>query len=286
MIVDDHSFVFTEALMVAVKSFQRRMGLSDNGNLDLATIKEMNTYIDIRINQIMVNMERLRWVPVEIEKDYLLVNIPEFKLHVFENNKQVWAINVVVGKAVKQTSIFRDNVSKIILNPYWNVPPSITRNEILPHLNRNPSYLKNNNMEVVSQQPFTVRQKPGINNSLGKMKFLFPNNYNIYLHDTPAKNLFGETKWAFSHGCIRVQNPIWLVQYLLRKDTTWTIERINTILQTDKEFGIKINSVVSVCITYFTAWVDSVGQINFRHDIYGLDKKLAKEIFVGYSSNL
>lgn len=277
--VNDNTFLFTDSLQNAVKNYQKRMGLPITCKIDIATIREMNKPIDVRIMQIMINMERLRWVPVEMENNYLLVNIPEFRLHVFENNKQVWATNVVVGKAIKQTSIFRDNISQIILNPYWNVPASITRIEILPHLKKNSDYLENNNMEVVSQKPFVVRQKPGADNALGKVKFLFPNNYNIYLHDTPSKNLFGETKRAFSHGCIRVENPFWLVQYLLRKDAYWTNEKIDSILQNNKEFTININPVVPVYIAYFTAWVDNTGEINFRNDLYGLDKKLSKEIF-------
>ena len=277
--LNDTSILFTDSLMKAVKNYQKRMGLPDNGKINIATIKEMNKPIEERIMQIMVNMERLRWLPVQMEKDYLLVNIPEFKLHVFENNKQVWSSNVVVGKAVKQTTIFRDNVSQIIFNPYWDVPASIAKKEILPAIKRNPAYLSNNNMEVVSHSPFTVRQKPGTSNALGKVKFLFPNNYNIYLHDTPSKNLFGETKRAFSHGCIRVENPLWLAQYLLRKDTSWTMEKINAILKTDKTFPVQIDPVVPVYIAYFTAWVDNAGQINFTNDLCGLDKKLSGEIF-------
>lgn len=277
--VNDNTFLFTDSLMKAVENYQKRMGLPITGKIDVATIKEMNKPIDVRIMQIMVNMERLRWVPVQMEKDYLLVNIPEFKLHVFENNKQVWVTNVVVGKAVKQTSIFRDDVSKIIFNPYWDVPASIVRKEILPHIKRNPAYLKDNNMEVVSHNPFGVRQKPGNSNALGKVKFLFPNNYNIYLHDTPSKNLFGETKRAFSHGCIRVENPFWLAQYLLKKDTSWTMDKIESVLKTNKEFVININPVVPVYIAYFTVWVDNAGQLNFRNDLYGFDKKLSQEIF-------
>lgn len=272
--LDDNSILFTDSLMKAVEKYQKRMGLDVNGKIDIATIQEMNKPIEVRIMQIMVNMERLRWVPVQMEKDYLLVNIPEFKLHVFENNRQVWLSNVVVGKAVKQTSIFRDNVSQIIFNPYWVVPNSIYRKEIQPRLSKN--YLAKNNMERYNG---SVRQKPGKDNALGKVKFLFPNNYNIYLHDTPSKNLFGETKRAFSHGCIRVENPLWLAQYLLRKDTSWTMEKINAILKTDKTFPVQINPVVPVYIAYFTAWVDVAGEINFRNDLYGLDKKLAKEIF-------
>jgi L,D-transpeptidase YcbB len=271
---NDNSLLFTDSLMKAVKNYQKRMGLPVIGKINTATIQEMNKPIEERLMQIMVNMERLRWVPVQMEKDYLLVNIPEFKLHVVENNKQEWVTNVVVGKAVKQTSIFRDNVSQIIFNPYWDVPNSIYKKEIQPRISK--SYLAKNNMERYNEG---VRQKPGKDNALGKVKFLFPNSYNIYLHDTPSKNLFSETKRAFSHGCIRVENPLWLAHYLLRKDTSWTMEKINTILKTDKPFPVQINPVLPVYIAYFTAWVDGTGEINFRNDLYNLDKKLAKEIF-------
>ena len=140
----------------------------------------------------------------------------------------------MVGKAVRPTSIFRDDVSQIILNPYWNVPSSIARKEILPHIRKYPYYLTNNNMEVVSNNPFIVRQKTGSSNPLGKMKFLFLNNYNIYLHDTTCKDLFGETKRAYSYGCIRVENTEYLALYLLRKDTSWNKQRLDAVLQTDK----------------------------------------------------
>eukprot|EP01137_Pigoraptor_chileana_P012570 Opistho-2@4398 len=141
---------FTDSLAKAVKRFQFRMGLSKNGELDLATIKELNQPVEARIKQIMINMERLRWVPVELEKDYLLINIPEFRLHVFENGKQAWAMNVVVGKTATQTSIFKGHLSTIVLNPYWGIPTSIVKNEILQKLKRNADYLSDNNMEVLS----------------------------------------------------------------------------------------------------------------------------------------
>ncbi|MBB6002677.1 murein L,D-transpeptidase [Arcicella rosea] len=295
---NDGSIAFTDSLGEALKKYQSRMGLAQNGNLDAATIKELNLPIEARIKQIMINMERLRWVPVEIEKDYLLVNIPEFRLHIFENGKKAWAMNVVVGKAATQTSIFKGNLSTIVLNPYWGIPTSIVRHEILSKLKRNPNYLANNNMEVLSGNtvvnpnkinwkkykdntnvPFTFRQKPGDDNALGKIKFLFPNNFSIYLHDTPSKGLFNESKRAFSHGCIRVAEPNRLALYLLRKDSTWNENRVNKILSTDKEYGIRVRPTVPVYIVYFTTWVDSAGQINFRKDLYDLDKKLSKEIF-------
>lgn len=272
--MNDKTYLFTDSLMLAVKHYQQRMGLTETGKIDANTVAEMNKPVANRIKQIMVNMERLRWVPAEVEKDYLLINIPEFKLHVFENNKLAWVTNVVVGKVLTQTTIFKGNVSQIVLNPYWNVPFSIYKKEIKPRLTNR--YLANNNMERYNGG---IRQKPGKNNALGRIKFLFPNNYNIYLHDTPSKNLFEETKRGFSHGCIRVQEPQKLALYLLRKDMNWNIEKMNSILQTDVETPITLAPTMPVYIVYFTAWVDSEGDLNFRNDLYNLDEKLSKEIF-------
>ena len=274
--INDNSIVFTDSLQNAVKNFQRRMGLSESGKVNLQTLTEINKPVEVRIKQMMVNMERLRWVPVEMEKNYLLINIPEFKLHIFENEKPIWNTNVVVGKEMKRTSIFKGNMSQIILNPYWGIPTSIVKHEILSHIERNPDYLANNNIEVIDGN---YRQKPGKNNALGKMKFMFPNNYHIYLHDTPSKGLFGETKRAFSHGCIRVENPKKLANYLLRDNDNWNPEKVDKILLTDVQTGIRINPTVPVYIAYFTAWVDINGQLNFRNDLYNLDKKLSQEVF-------
>ena len=274
--IDDNSIIFTDSLQKAIKSFQRRMGLTENGKVNLQTLTEINKPIEYRIKQMMVNMERLRWLPVQLEKDYLLINIPEFKLYIFENEKPIWNTNVVVGKEVKPTSIFKGNMSQIILNPYWGIPTSIVQNEILPHVRRNSNYLSKNNIEIIDGN---YRQKPGKNNALGKMKFMFPNNYHIYLHDTPSKGLFGETNRAFSHGCIRVENPKKLATYLLRNNRDWNPEKVDKILLTDVQTGIRINPTVAVYIAYFTAWVDMNGHLNFRNDLYNLDKKLSKEVF-------
>jgi murein L,D-transpeptidase YcbB/YkuD len=293
---NDKTIIFTEELAKAVASFQHRMGLVENGKLNTQTITELNKPIDFRIKQMMVNLERLRWVPVEMENEYLIANIPEYKLHIIENNKLVWTTNVVVGKDVKQTTIFKGNISRIVLNPYWNIPNSIIMNEIIPNIKKNPNYLEDNNMEVLSGDkvvnasninwdkykkvvPYIIRQKPGKGNALGRMKFLFPNNFNIYLHDTPSKGLFNESERAFSHGCIRVENPNKLLLHFLRNDKTWNQEKIDAILETDKEFGILIKPTIPVYIVYFTSWVDNNGQLNFRDDIYNLDDQLANEIF-------
>lgn len=293
----DTSAVFNEDLKTALSKYQKRMGLVANGKLNSQTLAQINTPIEDRIKQMMVNLERLRWLPEEIEMEYLLVNIPEFKLHVFEKGKQVFDANVVVGKTATKTSIFKGELATVVLNPYWGVPQSIVDNEILPKLKKGTSYLTRNNMEVFrngklvdpntvnwsqysGNTPYSFRQKPGKNNSLGKIKFLFPNNYSIYLHDTPAKSLFGQNQRAFSHGCIRVQNPKSLAEYILRNDPKWKIENINKVLETDKEQQIKVEPKVPVFIVYLSAWVDHTGQLNFRNDIYDFDKRLSDEIFV------
>ncbi len=276
LITNDNTMIFTQNVKTALLNFQHRMGLPENGELDAKTLNELNQTVDFRIKQIMVNLERLRWVPIQMERDYLLVNIPEFRLHVFENNKQLWQTNVVVGKTARRTSIFRGNLSTIVLNPYWGVPYRIAQEEIIPKIRRNPNYLANNNMEFIDGN---YRQKPGKNNALGKIKFLFPNNYSIYLHDTPAKSLFKENFRAFSHGCIRVENPIKLANHLLKDNAGWSESRVNQILATTTNTTIKISPTVPVYIAYFTAWVDNTGKLNFRNDIYNLDIKLSKEIF-------
>lgn len=274
--MNDSSLIYTTVLTKAVTNFQNRMGLNATGKIDKATITELNKPVAFRIKQIMINMERLRWVPAEVEKNYILVNIPEYALHIFENGKPVWKTNVVVGKNVTQTVIFKGNISQIILNPYWNIPNSILQKEILPALRRNPNYLERNNMEMVDGR---ARQKPGSNNALGKIKFLFPNSYSIYLHDTPAKSLFGESKRAFSHGCIRVDDPKQLALYILKRDSSWTLNKIDSIQTTNTEYKIQVKPALPVYITYFTAWVNSNGELNFRNDLYNLDEKLSKEIF-------
>ena len=297
--VNDKTVLFTESLKTAVSNFQQRLGLPETGVLDGKTIVELNKTVDFRIKQMLVNLERLRWVPVEIENDYLLVNIPEYKLHIFKDKKLFWETNVVVGKEAKQTTIFKGNISRIMLNPYWNIPNSIINSEIIPAIKRDRNYLSKNNMEVVSFEgesmkesnidwnkyttnkvPFIIRQKPGNDNALGEMKFLFPNSFSIYLHDTPSKGLFDRNKRDFSHGCIRVENPKKLMMYLLENDKTWTKEKLDQVLKTNTETGISVKPNMPVYIAYFTAWVDHKGNLNFRNDIYNLDEQLAKEIFV------
>ena len=205
-------------------------------------------------------------------------------------------MNVVVGKSVTATTIFNENLSTIVFSPYWNVPQSIIANELLPKLKNDSHYLNKKNMEVVKNNevinsskinwnlytkgvPFVIREKPGKQNSLGLIKFLFPNSYSIYMHDTPSKGLFEKDNRAFSHGCIRLSEPLKLASYLLKSDSSITQEMMIKWMNAGKEKYVKVKPAIPVFIVYFTSWVNHKGQLNFRKDIYGLDKKLSQEIF-------
>ena len=220
-------------------------------------------------------MERSRWVPEAIEKDYLLINIPAYKLYVFENDSLAFDMNVVVGKSQNKTVIFNGDMKYIVMSPYWNVPYSILKNEVLPGIKRNRNYLTRHNMEWNGN---SVRQKPGPNNSLGLVKFLFPNSHSIYLHDTPSKSLFNETNRAFSHGCIRLAEPKKLAVYLLRNDPKWTEEAITAAMNAGKEQYVTLTKTIPVFISYFTAWVGNDGKLNLRKDVYNRDSRLAEMI--------
>jgi murein L,D-transpeptidase YcbB/YkuD len=185
-------------------------------------------------------------------------------------------MKVVVGAVAHNTVIFNGNMKYIVFSPYWNVPPSILRKEIIPGIKRNKNYLANHNMEWNGG---AVRQKPGPRNSLGLVKFLFPNSYNIYLHDTPSKSLFNESKRAFSHGCIRLSEPKRLAEYLLRNDPAWSEASITKAMNSGKEKYVTLKQTIPVFIGYFTAWVDHDGKLNFRDDIYGHDKEMAEHLF-------
>lgn len=273
--------VFTPALEEAVKRAQQRFGLKADGIVGSQTVKHLNISIEKRIEQLLVNMERMRWMPQHREGKRLVANIPEFKLHVYEDGKEMFTMRIVVGKAANRTVVFNDQLKHVVFSPYWNVPRSIVRNEILPAMNKNPGYLSRNNMEQTGTSGGlpVIRQKPGSGNALGKVKFIFPNSYNIYFHDTPAKSLFDQAKRAFSHGCIRLQEPKKLAAYLLQDQPGWTESRITAAMNAGIEKWVALEQPVAVAITYFTAWVDRSGKLNFRDDIYGHDRELAERLF-------
>ena len=190
-------------------------------------------------------------------------------------------MNIVVGKEGNSTVIFNDELKYIVFSPYWNVPRSIVKNEILPAMSRNPNYLASQNMEITSQKGSipTIRQLPGPRNSLGRVKFLFPNNYNIYFHDTPAKSLFQREKRAFSHGCMRLEDAKKLAVYLLRDQPEWTEDRIQQAMSQGTEKWVTLKQDIPVYVSYFTAWVDEGGALHFRDDIYGHDRRMAERLF-------
>src|SRR5688572_20246129 len=273
---NDTTKIFTPALTEAIKSYQHRYGFKGTGIVTSALITEMNRPVQDRIRQMLINMERIRWAPAIPATDYLLVNIPEFRLHVYEKGQYKWNMNVVTGSVANNTVIFSGRLKYIVFSPYWNVPASILKKEVLPGIKRNKNYLANHNMEWNNGM---VRQKPGPRNSLGLVKFLFPNSYSIYFHDTPSKSLFSETKRAFSHGCIRLSEPQKLAEYLLRNEPSWNSAKIVQAMNAGKEKYVTIKEDIPVFIGYFTAWVDRQGKMNFRDDIYGHDKKMAERLF-------
>ncbi|MFT3980209.1 MAG: L,D-transpeptidase family protein [Ferruginibacter sp.] len=264
---------FDEELEAGVKSFQDRVGLKATGIIKKEELKELNVPIRKRIEDILVNMERSRWITKNASgNNYVVVNIPEYKLHVYENDTLAWDMNVVVGKSQSKTVIFNGDIKYVVFAPYWYIPASILKSEVLPGMKRNKNYLANHNMEWNGGN---VRQKPGKNNSLGLVKFLFPNSHSIYLHDSPAKSLFNETNRAFSHGCIRLSEPKKMAEYLLRNDPDWNTAKIDSAMNSGKEKYVTLKQTVPVFIVYFTSWVGSkTGKLNFRKDIYDRDSRL------------
>ena len=275
LVANNQSNKFDEELQSAVISFEHRLGFKEDGIINALLLAEINYPIEKRIEQILVNMERCRWVPVKLKSDYLLINIPEYKLHVYENDSLAFSMNVVVGKEQHRTVVFNGDIKYVVFSPYWNIPASILKKETLPGIKRNPNYLSQHNMEWNGGN---VRQKPGPNNALGLVKFLFPNSHSIYLHDSPAKSLYKEDKRAFSHGCIRLSEPKKLAKYLLRNDANWNDEKITAAMNRYVEQYVTLKNTVPVFIAYFTAWVDRQGKLNFRNDVYKRDSRLAKLI--------
>jgi L,D-transpeptidase YcbB len=284
----DTTAVYNDTLEMGIQNYQRRFGYTSDGKITAALIKEMNVPVQLRLQQILINMERMRWMPSRPSGDLILVNIPEFVMHVYDGKNKVFDINVVVGKEGHNTMMFTGDLNQVVFSPYWNVPPNIVRKEILPALEKDPSYLARNNMEQVGMEGDLpkIRQLPGPDNSLGRVKFLFPNSFNIYFHDTNAKGLFSKDKRAYSHGCIRLEEPEKMAQYVLRKQPEWTPERMEEAMNSGVEKFVKVKDPIPVFITYYTAWVDDAGQLNFREDIYDHDKTLMARMFTGYSSTL
>jgi murein L,D-transpeptidase YcbB/YkuD len=324
---DLQSGTYEGALVDAVKHFQQRHELSADGALGMATIQQLNVPLHRRVTQLRLALERWRWLPHDLPPRFLSVNIPGFELYAYENQHVSLSMPVVVGRAfqgdkmtalpedIHQTPVFMDNLEYVIFRPYWNVPAGITRKEILPALAKDPEYLAKHQYEIYDNQRKVViiqdqlddkvleqlqsgdlefRQKPGPGNSLGLIKFVFPNNYDVYLHGTPEKQLFARSRRDYSHGCIRVQDPVALAEWTLRGDPEWTPDHILGAIkdeypkktkkkktlpnEPDEPLQVKLPKPIPVLILYATAYVEEGGDVGFFDDIYGYDKDLEKAL--------
>lgn len=275
---EDFTEVFTNELKAAVEKAQKQFGQKVNGVVDAQLIKQLNVPVDVRIQQLEANISRLQNAKPVLPGTRLVANIPEFRLYVYEGDQPVFDMAIVVGTKSNRTVVFDDSLTHVVFSPYWNVPRSIVRNEILPAMRKSSSYLRRNGYEQTGTENGlpVIRQKPGANNSLGRVKFIFPNKYNIYFHDTPARSLFELSKRTFSHGCIRLAEPAKLAEYLFRNSREWTPGKIKKAMLSGREQWVELDQPVAVSITYYTAWVDDEGVVHFREDVYGLDKQVNK----------
>jgi murein L,D-transpeptidase YcbB/YkuD len=292
--------ILTPRLVDAIKHFQYRHGEKPDGTLGAATLAELAKPLSLRARQIELTMERWRWLPSELVSAPIIVNIPQFRLFAFESTADSEAhirqMDVIVGKAFEatQTPVFTADMSYLIFRPYWEVPYSIALKEIVPAARRNPSYIDQHQMEIVrgagdsalgvpntaenvelvAKGALRVRQKPGPNNSLGLVKFMFPNAYNVYLHSTPARGLFAESRRDFSHGCVRVSDPVGLAQYVLRDSPEWTREKIQAAMNGTSSLTVTLKNRIRIFFVYGTALVTEKGDALFFDDIYGHDQRL------------
>lgn len=286
--VNDQSQTYDTDLQEAVKRFQRRHGLEPDGTVGPAVVAAMNVPVNDRIDQIALNLERWRWLPRDLGERYILVNIPEYRLEVWDGGQVPLSMRVVVGKKDTPTPIFADDMTYIVFAPYWNVPPDIVQKETLPSVMRDPAFLQRTNMEVLDKSGHVVdpssvdlddpaayrfRQRPGASNSLGLVKFMFPNSFNVYLHDTPADSLFARATRSFSHGCVRLEEPVKLAEYVLADQPDWTPEQIDAAMHAPEERSVKLRKALPVYLGYWTARVAADGILQFRDDLYGIDAR-------------
>ncbi|RXM49407.1 murein L,D-transpeptidase [Flavobacterium sp. YO12] len=275
---DSKSSLYDEEMMAGVLKYKKRYGLKLNYAFTKDHIDQMNEPIANRIRTIMLNMERCRWIPTDLAKasEYVMVNIPSFRLIYVKNGKYDLVSDVFVGTRMTETVIFSGNIDRIVFSPYWYVPASIIKNELKLKMAEDKNYLADHNMEWNGGN---VRQKPGPKNSLGLVKFMFPNPNDIYLHDTPAKSLFEFEKRIFSHGCINVKEAKELALHMLKDDPDWPVDKINSAMSGEKETPCMLKKKIPIYIGYFTAWVTDDGEIGFYPDVYDRDKSLDKLLY-------
>jgi len=280
---------YDEALVAAVQMFQESLDLTADGVAGPATIAALNGGMAATKDDIIANMERWRWEPEEFGKFHVFVNLPEFRLRIMEDGAETYTTRVVIGTPKHQTPVFSDEIEHIVVNPYWNVPASIATNEIKPHLMANPGYLAGQNMEMLAGgkvvnasaidwtstniNNYHIRQRPGGGNALGQVKFLFPNQHDVYLHDTPSKSLFARSYRAYSHGCVRVQNPMEFAGALTAHEEGISRASLEGMFG-NREAWVNVKNHIPVHLSYFTLRVEEDGTIKSYGDVYGANKKL------------
>lgn len=287
--------VYNKSTQNAIADFQARHGILEDGKVGPETISMLNASVESRIGQISLNMERLRWLPEEIGDHYIWVNIPDYQVKIIKNGKEDLKMRVIVGEKMNETPIFSDTMEFIVFSPTWTVPMSISTEEMLPKIKEDDDFFEDRNLllyeswekgaEVIDPRKvnwkkvdkenfeYKIVEKPSESNALGLVKFMFPNSEAIYLHDTPTDHLFDETERGFSHGCIRVEKPKELAEYLLQEnDEDWDQERITEYMEMDTPTTITMKKRLPVHIVYHSAWVDEENKIHFRKDIYNHDK--------------
>jgi L,D-transpeptidase YcbB len=291
---------FDESLMKGVQQFQKRHGIEPDGVVGAATLAAMNIPVEDRISQIELNMERWRWIPRNLGSRYILVNIADYSLAVVENQTTVLGMRVVVGKAYRRTPVFSEKMKYLVLNPFWNVPVKIAVEDKLPIIRKNPLYLTQQHIKVFegwsedapeinpvvidwnrvnsNNFPYRLRQDPGPLNALGRIKFMFPNKFAVYLHDTPQRGLFKRASRDFSSGCIRIEKPIELAKYLLQNDPQWPDQKIMGTIESGVTTVVRIKDPIPVHLLYWTAWVTETGTVHFGNDIYDRDPPLSRAL--------
>lgn len=306
--IEPGSTLYKGSVVDAMKSFQIRHGLEAAGKIGPQTITELNRPMSFRVEQLRLTLERWRWVPHDFDHPPIVVNIPEFLLRTLDaQGNPTMKMPVVVGRAMRtETPVFQGDMKYLVFWPYWNVPPSILRGEIVPKLTKDPAYLEKSGFEVATYDgkvvtdgvvspelladlragKYMVRQKPGPKNALGLIKFIFPNSNNVYLHSTPSQALFSQSRRDFSHGCIRVEDPKALAVWVLGDTPGWTKERVDAAFAAQKEQQVNLAQTIPVLIVYGTAIATEGGTVKFLDDIYGFDKQLSKLFANAYASRI
>ena len=293
--------LFDEDVVKGIKSFQQRHGLDVDGVVGNMTISTLNIPVSEKIARIRVNLERLRWLLQDESRSFIVVNIAGFEVFFLREEELVWRSRVQVGKEYRKTPVFRADMEYIVFNPTWTVPPTILKKDMIPKAVKNPAYLDGKNIKVIDKNgrvipsdkvdwkkyldggfPYILRQDPGPNNALGRVKFIFPNKHFVFLHDTPSRSLFSRSKRTFSSGCIRVEYPLEFAKALLNDPGSWNIEKIEQLIESAVTKTVHLDQPILVFLLYWTAFVDVDGTVHFREDIYGRDEPVLKDLDGGF----